>query len=135
MSSDNKLVRLEKYVEKLLAGYTELKKEKQSLERKVVEMQAQQNEIQAENKRLKKELNSLDSERGVMHDTVSSLIGQIEQWESEIEEDSSQKKAADDASEEDESDAEAEEEEPTSGSAKKGKSDQGATAQKNLFSG
>lgn len=134
MSSDKELVRLEKYVEKLLAGYTELKKEKQSLANRVAELQAQQKDIQAENNTLKKELNSIDSERGVMRDKVSSLIGQIEQWESEIEEDdSSDTKAVDDGSEDDESDAETEDEEPPP--SKKTKTDPGAKAQKNLFNG
>ena len=34
MASDKELVRLEEYIERLLAGYSELKKEKKNLESK-----------------------------------------------------------------------------------------------------
>ncbi len=133
MSSDNELIRLEKHIEKLLAGYSELKKEKRSVEQKLAELQTQYVEVQEDSKKMKKELDSLDSERGVMRDRVNRLIGQIEQWESEIDEDTQGGGSDTEASDEDEPEAESEDEEPPAG--KKSRGDAGAKAQKNLFSG
>ena len=126
MGSDKELVRLEKYIERLLSGYSELKKEKQNAEQRLVE-------LQTENEKYKKELDSLGSERGVMRDRVSSLIGQIEQWETEIEEEEGSTKTSADDGQEDESEEDAEDEEPPA--EEKSKADRGAKAQKNLFSG
>ncbi len=89
MGSDNELIRLEQYIERLLSGYAELKKEKQNIETRLVE-------LQTENEKYKQELDSLDSDRGLMRDRVNSLIGQIEQWEKELEEkEGSDKSSAD----------------------------------------
>lgn len=124
MASDNELVRLEKYIEKLMAGYSALKADKQRIEKQLVA-------VQAENEKMKQELDSFDSERGVMRDRVNNLIDQIEQWEAEI--DSEADVAADDPEEEGGDEDESEEDEPP---AEKGsKSKRGAKAQKNLFSG
>ena len=149
MGSENELVRLEKYIERLLAGYAALKKEKQEVERRLAAAQEEkaaaqretttaQDEIaavqdalaaaQAENEKMKSELDSLDSERGVMRDRVNSLIGQIEQWESEIESDSAEGSNGDDSDREAPVDAEEVAETES-------KKDRGAKAQKNLFSG
>ena len=126
MGSDKELIRLEQYIERLLSGYAELKKEKQNIETRLVE-------LQTENEKYKQELDSLDSDRGQMRDRVNSLIGQIEQWETELEEvEGSDKSSADDG-QEDDSEEDAEDEEPPA--AKKKKADRGAKAQKNLFSG
>ena len=98
MGSDSELKRLEKYIDRLLKGYTALKAEKQQIEqqltghqsdntqvKKELEQTAKQlKEQQAENAKIRKELDSLDSERGVMRDRVSNLISQIERWEAEI---------------------------------------------------
>ncbi|MBT8328932.1 MAG: hypothetical protein HKP52_09190 [Desulfofustis sp.] len=126
MASDKELVRLEEYIERLLAGYSKLKKEKQDIELRL-------GELQAENDKYKQELDSVDSERGVMRERVNSLIGQIEQWETEVEgEESDDGSSGEDAKEEDsEEDPEADEP-PVK---KKTKADKGAKAQKNLFSG
>lgn len=126
MASDKELIRLEQYIERLLAGYSELKKEKQNIEQRLVE-------IQAENDKYKKELDSLDSERGVVRDRVNSLIGQIEQWETEVDEEEGSDDSSGDDGEEGESEEDAEEEEPPA--EKKSKADRGSKAQKNLFSG
>ena len=110
MASDKELIRLEQYIERLLAGYSELKKEKQNIEQRLVE-------IQAENDKYKKELDSLDSERGVVRDRVNSLIGQIEQWETEVdEEEGSDDSSGDDGEEgESEEDGRKEDKRQTSG--------------------
>ena len=81
MGSESELIRLEKYIERLLKGYTALKAEKQQVEQNLQKQKT-------ENDKLQKELNSLDSERGSIRDRVNSLIGQIEQWESEVDEES-----------------------------------------------
>lgn len=127
MGSDSELIRLEQYIERLLDGYKKLKKEKQNIEQRLVE-------VQAENDKYKKELDSLDSDRGAMRDRVNSLIGQIEQWETEIDEDEGGDGSSgdDEEDEESEEDSEDEEEPPVK---KKRKSEKGAKAQKNLFSG
>ena len=71
MGSDSELIRLEQYIERLLAGFSELKKEKQKIEQQL-------GTLQAENDQLKQELDSLDTDRDVMRDRVNSLIGQID---------------------------------------------------------
>ena len=126
MASDSELIRLEEYIERLLAGYSKLKKEKQNIEQRLVE-------LQAENDKYKQELDSFDSERGVMRDRVNSLIGQIEQWETEIEEEGGADESSDDNQAEDESEEDPEDEEPPV--KKRGKGGKGSKAQKNLFSG
>ena len=126
MASDKELIRLEQYIERLLAGYSELKKEKQNIEQRLVE-------IQAENDKYKKELDSLDSERGAVRDRVNSLIGQIEQWETEVDGEEGSDDSSGDDGEEGESEEDAEEEEPPA--EKKSKADRGSKAQKNLFNG
>ena len=126
MASDKEFIRLEKYIERLLSGYSELKKQKQDIELRLIE-------LQTENKKYKQELDSLDSDRGVMRDRVTSLIGQIEQWETEIEEEEGSDNSSDEDGEEDESEDDTEDEEPPA--KKKRKADKGAKAQKNLFSG
>ena len=126
MGSDSELIRLEQYIERLLDGYAKLKKEKQNIEQRLVD-------LQAANENYKQELDSLDSERGVRRARVTSLIGQIEQWETEIAEDA----GGDDSAGGDEEDEEAEED-PEDGeppAKKKSKAGKSAKAQKNLFSG
>ena len=120
MGSDNELVRLEKYIEGLIAGYSALKTEKQNIEQQLVQ-------VQAENEKMKQELDSLGSERGDMRERVNSLIDQIEQWESDIDEEAGVEDSESEDSEEDES----EEEEPPA--KKKGKGKRKVKAQKNLF--
>ncbi len=133
MASENELIRLEQYIERLLAGYSDLKKEKQKVEQKLAELQTLHADFQAENDKIKKELDSLGSERGVMRDRVNSLIGQIEQWESEIEEEAKGEDSVSEESGEDESEDDPEDEEPPA--KKKSKGDRGSKAQKNLFNG
>lgn len=126
MGSDKELIRLEQYIERLLSGYAELKKEKQNIETRLVE-------LQTENEKYKQELDSLDSDRGLMRDRVNSLIGQIEQWEMELEEVEGSDKSSADEGQEDDSEEDAEDEEPPA--EKKKKADRGGKAQKKLFSG
>jgi septal ring factor EnvC (AmiA/AmiB activator) len=115
MGSDSELKRLEKYIDRLLKGYTALKAEKQQIEqqlaghqsdntqvKKELEQTAKQlKEQQAENAKISKELEALDSERGVMRDRVSNLIGQIERWEAEIDEQGEGGEADDEDAEDD----------------------------------
>lgn len=126
MGSDSELVRLEQYIERLLDGYAKLKKEKQSIEQRLVD-------LQAENDKYKQELDSLDSERGVMRDRVTNLIGQIEKWETEIDEDAGGAGSAGGDEEDEESEEDPEDGEPPV--KKKSKAGKSAKAQKNLFSG
>ena len=128
MASDNELIRLEEYIERLLAGYSKLKKEKQNIEQRLAE-------VQAENDKYKQELDSFDSARGAMRERVNSLIGQIEQWESEIE---GEEGDGDDGSAGEDEEEEESREDPEEDAApvkKKGKADKSAKAQKDLFSG
>jgi flagellar biosynthesis chaperone FliJ len=127
MASDNELVRLEEYIERLLSGYSKLKKEKQNIEQRL-------GELQAENDKYRQELESIDSERGVMRDRVNSLIGQIEQWEAEIEGEEGDDGSSSEDDEEEDAEEDPEEDEPPV--KKKGRAGKGAAkAQKNLFSG
>ena len=59
MASDNELVRLEEYIERLLSGYSKLKKEKQNIEQRL-------GELQAENDKYRHELESIDSASGII---------------------------------------------------------------------
>jgi chromosome segregation ATPase len=149
MGSDNELVRLENYIERLLSGYAALKAEKQDVEKRLAAVQeekaaaqgettAAQDEIaavkeelaaaQAQIEKLQGELDSVDSERTVTRDRVSSLIVQIEQWESELEAGPDAESADDDTAAQKER---SKREEPA---VKQSKEDRGTKAQKNLFS-
>lgn len=127
MGSDKELVRLEQYIERLLTGYAALKEEKLAVEKQLATVLEDKATLQGENEQMKNELDSLDSERGVMHDRVSSLIGQIEAWESEIETDTAEDSAENSSEEEVLEDSEESAE-------KEGQDDKGAKSQKNLFS-
>lgn len=122
MGSESELIRLEKYIERLLKGYTALKAEKQQVEQNLQKQKTETDKLQ-------KELNSLDSERGSIRDRVNSLIGQIEQWESEVGEESGEGDSDDDSEEEDPEEDDLPEPEAMS------EEERGGGIQKKLFSG
>lgn len=76
MESNTELVRLEQFVDKLLAKYNELKEEYHALQ---ATLQERDNECAD----LKGNIADLTSERTVVGERVAGLIGRIEQWESE----------------------------------------------------
>lgn len=78
MAKESELVRLEKHIERLLAGYSDLQAEKLQLEAKL-------RDLRSENDRIRKELQTMDSEREEVCGRVTSLISRIERWESETE--------------------------------------------------
>ena len=122
MGSESELIRLEKYIERLLKGYTALKAEKQQVEQNLQKQKTETDKLQ-------KELNSLDSERGSIRDRVNSLIGQIEQWESEVGEESGEGDSDDDSEEADPEEDDLPEPEEMS------EEERGGGVQKKLFSG
>lgn len=122
MGSESELIRLEKYIERLLKGYTALKAEKQQVEQNLQKQKTETDKLQ-------KELNSLDSERGSIRDRVNSLIGQIEQWESEVGEESGEGDSDDDSEEEDP------EEDDLPEPVEMSEEERGGGVQKKLFSG
>ncbi len=78
MENNAELAKLEQFVDKLLTRYHELKEEFHAL-------QATLQERDAECVDLKDQLSELSSERVVVGERVSGLIGRIEQWEAEQE--------------------------------------------------
>ncbi len=78
MENNAELAKLEQFVDKLLTRYHELKAEFHAL-------QTTLQERDAECVDLKGQLSELSSERVVVGERVSGLIGRIEQWEAEQE--------------------------------------------------
>lgn len=76
MEQQNDLGRLEKIIEQLLASFTELKKEKTQLEKK---LESQEGEIVA----LREQLKILERDKEQVCHRVSTLITTIEKWEKE----------------------------------------------------
>ncbi len=78
MTQESELERLEAIVVKLLAKYDKLREEKIDIE---AELAAREKEIDG----LQGELNASNSQRGDMSSRVKGLLGQIEDWESALE--------------------------------------------------
>ena len=78
MENNAELVKLEQFVDKLITKYQKLKEEFHAL-------QATLQERDAECADLKEQVSELSSERVVVGEKVSGLIGRIEQWEAEQE--------------------------------------------------
>lgn len=78
MESKTELAKLEQFVDKLLTKYNELKEECHSLQ---ATLQQRDNECAD----LKEQLSEFSSERTVVGERVAGLIGRIEQWEAEQE--------------------------------------------------
>jgi len=78
MSQDNELRRLEQFVEKLLARFSELRAEKAKLLQELRER-----ELQVED--LRNNLSSRDMERNEISQRVSKIVEQIEEWETGLE--------------------------------------------------
>ena len=75
MSQDNELRRLEQFVEKLLARFSELRTEKAKLQQELREREAQIEELATA-------LSAKDMERSEISQRVSKIVEQIEEWES-----------------------------------------------------
>lgn len=78
MEDKSELVRLEGFVDNLLAKYKQLKETCTAVEKMLEERDA-------ECAKLKEKIAELRSERSVVGERVSGLIERIEQWESEVE--------------------------------------------------
>ena len=76
MENNAELVRLEGFVDKLLAKYNQLKMDFHALEDTLAERDAECAE-------LKDTITDLKSERTEVGSRVSNLLGRIEQWENE----------------------------------------------------
>ena len=74
MDKDTELQRLEKFVEKLLQSFAELKDEKKMLMKKLKERDALIAELEGN-------ISSKDSERSEISMRVGKLVEQIEDWE------------------------------------------------------
>ena len=83
MNEDSELSRLERFVEKLLVKYDELREEKAQLLKTVAERDSQIEDL---------EINILthDSERMVISERVNKIVDQIEEWEMGLEEDAAE---------------------------------------------
>ena len=78
MEDKSELVRLEEFVDNLLAKYNQMKKTCTTVEKMLEERDA-------ECAKLKEKVAELRSERSVVGERVSGLIGRIEKWEREVE--------------------------------------------------
>ena len=78
MENNAELAKLEQFVDKLITKYQKLKEEFHA-------MQTTLQERDAECADLKEQVSELSSERVVVGEKVSGLIGRIEQWEAEQE--------------------------------------------------
>lgn len=74
MSNEQDISRLEQFVEKLLAGYNELK----GRNAEMIELLARRDE---EIQELRDQIDGLQDDRTIMHDRVSTLIDRIDDWE------------------------------------------------------
>jgi len=77
MNQDSELTRLERFVEKLLASFAELRQEKAQLIQKLAERDSLIEELQGN-------ISSQDSERGEISHRVNRIVNQIEEWEKTI---------------------------------------------------
>lgn len=80
MSHESELRRLEQFVEKLLAGFTELRAEKARLLEELGERELQIEELRAN-------LSSKEIERSEISQRVSKIVEQIEEWETGLTDD------------------------------------------------
>lgn len=122
MEQDSELKRLEKFVENLLARFTELRTEKAALLQDIRD----RDEIIEE---LRESVSSKDSERSEVTLRVGKIVDQIEEWEQSLEHNETEETSLeeeDSASEEEESPAEEEDGDEAGGEDGKG--------QQNLFS-
>lgn len=76
MDNNAELVRLEEFVDKLLAKYSQLKEDFHALQETL-------RERDAECADLKSNVSQLSSERSEVGNRVSGLLGRIEQWEAD----------------------------------------------------
>jgi predicted nuclease with TOPRIM domain len=77
MENSNELVRLEEFVDNLLAKYTQMKAT-------CADMETMLRERDTECAKLKETIVELRGERTVVGERVTGLIDRIEQWESEL---------------------------------------------------
>ncbi|MCK5071507.1 MAG: hypothetical protein KAR01_13220 [Desulfocapsa sp.] len=89
MTEENELVRLEKFVSTLLGKFNALQAESKDLTER---LQRREETIET----LQDELGSMKDERGDISTRVSSLIGQIEEWEAGNEDSQEADKSSDD---------------------------------------
>jgi len=78
MSQDNELRRLEQFVEKLLARFSELRAEKTKLLQELRERELQIDDLRSN-------LSSKDIERSEISQRVNKIVEQIEEWEMGLE--------------------------------------------------
>lgn len=80
MEQNEDLVRLEQFVEKLIASHNKLKKEKN-------EIMAQLQERQQEITKLEEKIKNLQEDRSTIQTRVIGLIDRIDEWEKMLEQD------------------------------------------------
>jgi predicted nuclease with TOPRIM domain len=84
MEQNLDLARLEQFVEKLIESHNQLKNENNEMQ---VQLKAKQQEISELHEKMK----NLQEDRSVMHDRVTGLIGRIDEWEKNFEQDEPEK--------------------------------------------
>lgn len=114
MAQDNELQRLEKFVEKLLTNFSELKAEKARVEQKLFDTELKVEELQGD-------ISSKNVERTEISERVNKIADQIAEWEQSLDDETGE-----DSDEEDE-DADEEPEDEASG-------EEEGRVQHNLFS-
>ena len=80
MSQESELHRLEQFVEKLLARFTDLRAEKRTLEQDLLESELLVEELQSK-------ISTKDTERSEISNRVNKIVDQIEEWEQSLDND------------------------------------------------
>lgn len=103
MAQDSELQRLEKFVDKLLTNFSDLKAEKARLEQKLFESEAKIEELQGD-------ISSKNIERTEISERVNRIVDQIEEWEQSLDDEAGVEVAEESSEDDDEDDDEPEEE-------------------------
>ena len=77
MVHEDELGKLEQFVERLIDNYNELKTENSSLKERL-------EKIEQQNMQNQELVNTLQSDRTVMHERVTGMISRIEDWEKSL---------------------------------------------------
>ncbi len=98
MTQESELERLEAVIVKLLSKYDTLSEEKRDLEET---LSVRESEIVE----LKSELDSVNSVKGDMTSRVQGLLGQIEDWEASLDEDTGENEIVEESEESEDADS------------------------------
>jgi len=123
MTQDSELSRLERFVEKLLVSFSELREEKHQLLKDVAERDSLIEELRGN-------IASQDSERSEISLRVNTIVDQIEEWEKSLDDEVVAESDNDEPTAEDDDD----DEEETEAEEETGEAEDEGRVQHNLFS-